>query len=54
MVAPNPMICAHPILPSFQATQQSAATMATTIIIIVERVLFVNISALNGLIVGRY
>ena len=40
------MMCAHPILPLFQATQAIAATIATTIIIIVDSIFFVNMSAL--------
>ncbi len=46
MVAPNPMMCAHPILPLFQATQAIAATIATMIIIIVDSIFFVNMPAL--------
>jgi hypothetical protein len=35
-------MCAHPILPSFQAIQARTATIATTIIMAANSALFVN------------
>jgi hypothetical protein len=40
-------MCAQPIWPSFQATQAKKATIATTIIMVANRVLFANMLVLG-------
>jgi len=45
MLVPSPKICAHPIPAWFHAVQAKKAPIAGTIIMIAERVVFVNMAA---------
>lgn len=45
MLAANPRMCAHPTPAPFQAVQAKKATIARTIIMIAESVLFVIMAA---------
>jgi len=46
-LAPNPMTCTFPKLPSFQAVQAKKTTIARTAIINAKRILFVSIMSVN-------
>jgi len=46
-VAPNPIMCAHPRWPPFQAVHATKTTMARTTIMVTNRIFFVDMAAIN-------